>query len=192
MSKQTIPTIRDVFIKLCKKTFIFLEKDFGCKIIREEKVSVEAYVTYQNNTTAVLLTFSPRDGGIFLDLIRLVNGIIPDNIYEFSQNLTLNSFDLSNVLLIRDPEFEIERPSFDELFKEKVIKSVLNQKAYVLKTYASDILKGDFSIFPQLEKIVKERAKTYSKEEKIEIKNLSKKNKKDKKKGNKNKNSNSR
>lgn len=100
---------------------------------------------------------------MFVDLIKLVNGKIPPYPIFIKPETELHWFDLKDLIYLRAPQLKIEQPPIDSLFKprrnfEKFIEKILIQYANSLEQYAIDVLKGDFRIFAELEKIVKKRA----------------------------------
>lgn len=141
-----------------------MEKEFLIKYY-ESIIGDGVTVIYKNNKVAVSITLSEKYGGILIDLIRLKNKEIPIHPVEIDQTTELNEFDFEDLLYIRNPALKIEKPSLDDLVfnlgREKVVERVLKRYAEALRIYAKDILKGDCSIFHQLERIVKERAKRF-------------------------------
>lgn len=150
---------KDKFEVLCKKIFKFLEKKFGCKLNSVERNSYGTYLSYKNATTGVEISFTPGDGDILIYLIKLVDGIIPSYPVTITLKDSIYYFELNDIIFIKESALQIQYPSTDELMNNYgVLKGFLTQQAEYLKKYALDILKGDFSLFPELEKIVKKRA----------------------------------
>ena len=150
---------KDVFERLSKNAFRFLEERFGCRVVAVERRAYGTYIVYLNSTMGVRLSLQPREGGIFVDLVRLINGKIPEYpIFVKSQD-PLHWFDLEDLVGLRAPHLKIKQPPVGTLCRPKVLKEVLVKYANLLQRYASDVLKGDFKIFPRLEKIVRARAK---------------------------------
>lgn len=150
-----------LFVSLVKKNFKFLEKEFGFFVFKvEDEIWGEA-VTYINKTTAITISLEERDGGIFLELYKLIDGCMPEKPITITQKTKLHSFEFENLLLLRAPSLQLEHPFIDDLVfkpgKEKVIGKVLKQCADALKMYAIDVLRGDFTVFFDLEKLVKSR-----------------------------------
>jgi hypothetical protein len=152
-------TLCNLFKEICSDRFEFLIKKYGFKIGRLESRSYVCYLNYINKTTAVRLSFEPKDGGVFVLLYRLIDGKIPPYEIFIKPDTIINSFYLDDILTLRSPTTKIEskyidigRPTREELEKE------LGAYADALANHAQDILQGDFSIFPELEKIVKRRA----------------------------------
>lgn len=163
MNKKTTE-FYEYFVNTCKKEFKFLEKEFSLKY-DESIIGHGATVFYKSDKVAVAITLSESYGAILIDLIRLKNKEIPIHPTEIEQDTELNEFDFKNLLNIRNPKLIFERPLIDDLVfnpgREKVVKRVLKQYAEALHIYATDVLNGDFTIFPELEKIVKKRATVF-------------------------------
>lgn len=148
---------RDQFEALCRKIFKFLERDFGCELISVERDSYGTCISYKNLATAVEIGFKPIDGYVYVMLIRLINGEIPPY-EEVKPKITINNFYLLDVVNFYNPTFNLQLPPLEAWLNYQTLKKELNQQAEYLRKYTADILKGDFSIFPELEEIVKKRA----------------------------------
>jgi hypothetical protein len=155
--------LNEFFLKEVKAQFRFLERDYFFKFHESIINTLSITIIYQNNTTAVSITLDQEFGMIFVDLIRLINNKISELPSEISKYTELNEFDFEDLLSIRNPKIKIEKPSLDDLVFlpgwEKVVSRILHQYAINLKKYCDDVLKGDFYIFKELDKIVKKRAK---------------------------------
>jgi hypothetical protein len=149
------------FHKMCKVEFEFLETEFNCKVVDISQTKSCELVIYTNETTAVQISLELRDGGIFVEIMKLVDGKIPPKEIFINSNTQLNRFDFEDFLAIRNPSLSIERPDLNKLIFEpgweKIMTRIVRQFATELRKHASDVLKGDFRIFSNLEKIVKAR-----------------------------------
>lgn len=142
---------KDRFEILCRQVFRFLETDFNYKLASIKRDAYGTYIIYSNLTTAIKIIFSPIDGGLFIELIRLTGGKIPP--------YPKDHFEFTNVLILRKTSFKINDPTMDELmYHYHALKKALLQRTHLLKKYCIDIIRGDFTIFPELEKIVKKRS----------------------------------
>ena len=146
------------FAKLCQKTFHFLEKAYGFKLSAIDQDAYGVYLTYTNPTTAIVVSFEPREGGIFTRVIKLVDGKIPSYPITIEESTLISSYYIEDIIALRGPPTKMEQPPIDDLRNISILSKVLTQHASALRTYAADILKGDFTLFPQLEQIVKKRA----------------------------------
>ena len=148
------------FVRLCRKAFQFLEKEYGCAMVSVEDNVYRTCLTYQNQTTAVIISFEPREGGIFVRLVRLVNGKILPYPITIKDDTPLHGYYLDDLVMLRNPLSRIDRPPIDDLQKANVLSGVFTQHAKALRAYGGEILNGNFSVFSELEKIVKTRAAT--------------------------------
>jgi hypothetical protein len=136
--------------------FRFLEEEFGFSRRSSERTRYGSHIAYTNETTSVRVSLEPREGGIFVELSRLVDGEVPSAPVIIESDSVLNSFDLDDVLLLRlgPPGEALGAPS---AFTVDEIEAELDTYATALRDYASDILRGDFELFPRLESLVKRR-----------------------------------
>ena len=144
------------FEKLCRKTFRFLQDKYGFKVIGSEQESYGVFVTYANPTTAVRISYEPREGGIFVLLGRLSKGKLPKYPIFIQQDTPLDTFHLDDLVSIRAPDLQ----STSKLRKALTVTEVetkLKEISETLQRYAVEILQGDFAIFPELERLVKAR-----------------------------------
>ena len=168
----------ELFFKLCDRYFQFLLEKFGCRVVSRKDNSWRwGYeVTYQNSTTAVKIRYEPADHYVFILLCQLVNGKIPDYPVSIHRKTKLHQFYLDDLLVLRSPGTRIRSKPFgdtipDDLSAKQIIEACVanpftkHDLEHMVKTYAAalrkhgaDILRGDFTVFAQLEKIVKKRA----------------------------------
>jgi hypothetical protein len=120
----------------------------------------------------------PRSPGAFANAfeVRLGNSTtvlaIEGINYGFGVDVRLASSDrhhmrfptycLDDLLAIRAPEFEHVRPGPDDT--NEIQKRQIDAYAAALPKYADDVLRGDFSVFPQLAHAIQERKKRYDSE----------------------------
>lgn len=151
--------ICDAFERACNKEFGFLTAEHGLKVMNTSKDTYGCYVTYCNDVVAVKVSYEIKDGGLFVMVCRMVNGKLPPEEIFVRSDTVLNSFDLEDVVALKEPSIELEQ-NFADPSKPtaKELETNLRIYAKALKTYAKDILGGDFSSFADLEKIVKRRA----------------------------------
>jgi hypothetical protein len=154
--KQTARDLLDRFERECRKRFKFLVAEFGSKAPKRQRISVFCSLTYQNETTAVEVSLEPMDGGVFVLVSRLVNGQIPKYPIFVTRRMTLHSFYLDDLVSLRRPDAAKRQAGLDPPSDREIAKSVA-QSASLLRELAADILRGDFAVFSELDKIVKAR-----------------------------------
>ena len=145
------------FESVCLGIFAFLKEKYDCESVTVERDKFGIYISYRNATTAVRISFEPRERGIFVLLSRLVDGKIPPYPIFVSSNTVIDSFYLDDVIMLRNPTTKIQQKSPERHTKPWFVKQ-LSIYANSLTEVADDILKGNFEIFEDLERIVKERA----------------------------------
>ncbi len=174
---------KDHFFDVCKKKFAPVIKKFNFKISKQIDEDWGYKLFLQNRTTGIELYYEFRDMMVFLKLYQLINGSIQIQKGEIRPETILNGFDINDLLDIRSPSSKIpSQETIDGL--DKIIKkiasgkkvkldeypqeikdgdlsidNILSKHAENVERYAEDILIGDFSLFVELDKIVKNRAR---------------------------------
>lgn len=143
------------FEKLCKSNFRFLQR-YGFSLIKSEREPYGVFMTYANSTTAVRISYEPREGGIFVLLGRLRKGGLPKYPIFIYPETSLDSFHLEDVVSIRAGNIQWAGKA-QKAVTAAELKVQLKQQAQALQKYAADILQGDFAVFRELEKLVKAR-----------------------------------
>lgn len=139
-----ISELRRVFIRGCRSKFNFLTYyGFEQATVREKWYATE--IVYKNQTTGLKFSFESRENGIFLYVIRLINGEIPAYIDTPSRWLYLD-----NIVEFRSPSTTLPQKGFGEQLTPEDIDHVLTAYATALQEYAEDILNGEFSVFTEL------------------------------------------
>ncbi|MBC6608909.1 hypothetical protein H8B13_18960 [Hymenobacter sp. BT188] len=154
------------FITTVKEQFAFLEVDFACRLVQARKAPQVYEFRYQNSTTGIELTYEYREAYLFILLYQLQDGKWVANPTPMQEQTKLTGYALDDVLLLRNPN-ALVKPAYaygaDSVYYEKETGLSLYIGAFAanLQRYAADILQGDFSLFPALEKVVKERMKKF-------------------------------
>ena len=157
-----------LFFRAAKKSFRFLVDEFQCRVTSEASDAWGDELTYQNSTTAVNIRYEPREKYVFILLCRLVGGKVPEHPGVVHPDTDLNRYGLDDLLKLRAPALKILKKEFGVPFTERNLRTMVETYARGVRNYAADILHGDFSIFPELEKIVKRRAEEYRKKSKTQ------------------------
>ena len=139
--------------------FGYLRTEFSCEVVdRSDKDWWETSVTYQNTTTAVKVTCSEEFDRLVTDIIRLVKGARPPTVVFVSETPKLHKFGLGNLLMIRAPELWSEMKE-EKGQSDEAIAVQLQSQATALREFGSDILRGDFSSFDEMEARVRAKAR---------------------------------
>ncbi len=165
----------ELFFKLCGRHFAFLIEEFGCRVGGKKSDAFEDELIYRNATTAVKIRYEPREKYVFVLLCRLVNGKIPPYPIFVRHEKELTQFYLDDLLTLRSPATIIRKKyhrerfadkedlhqaikaSLEEPFTEQNLEHMIKTYAAALREHGSDILKGNFTVFAELEKIVRKR-----------------------------------
>jgi len=152
------------FEEHCRRIFKpVLEIKFGSKIVAVEHGDYGELINYQNETTGTTIYNEPRDG-IFVSLSRLVHGKIPEYPLQIEANTPLNTYYLEDIISFNTSKKNFGKKIINYLRKLNFplkfdLEKTLTRYATDLEEHAADILNGDFKDFPDLEKIVKRRAR---------------------------------
>jgi len=144
------------FKKKCREFFRFLEQEYSCKVATKGD-SYGVFITYLNKTTGVRVSLEPREGGVFVLLSELISGKIPPYPIFIESQTRLHSFYLDDIVSLKSPAEVCEQKIQNTNGNSESVNKLYCYST-MLKKYASDILLGDFSIFTQLESVVKKRA----------------------------------
>lgn len=154
--------IIDQFFDIGEKDFQFLVGEFGFKK-RANKTDVGVYrLPYENETTKVEIGFEWREQYVYVLLGRRdrkkpqEKGRLPRPEDE------LVAFNLEDLLKLRTGKYAVDQDRFGKALTHKDIKEILSTYARGLREHAADVLQGDFTIFPELEKIVRKRMKDHA------------------------------
>jgi hypothetical protein len=154
------------FDVIAKEQFNFLKSDFGFQLSKSEKKDWGYELIYLNKTTGVKITYAFREAYIFIMLYKLVDGNLIENPRSIQENTVLHGYGLDDIISLRNPHALI-KPSYQygeesEYYdKKKGLTLYVTAFSNNLKEYASDVLVGDFKIFSEAQRVVKERVKKY-------------------------------
>ncbi|MEW5978118.1 MAG: hypothetical protein AB1898_20170 [Acidobacteriota bacterium] len=143
----------DPFFDACEVHFAFLKSDYGCKGASKQRHSWGERFSTQNKTTGVVVTLENRGLIVLVQLARLMKGEIVMPVGEIRPDTELFTFDLDDLVFLKGG-----RPGPSPKGENVLLNAVLGQ-AYNLKTYAGEVLAGNFQVFADLDKVVKQRAK---------------------------------
>lgn len=145
------------FETLCRRTFQFLVDDFGFRIVSVERgpANVGIHITYQDRS-AVQVSLEPTENAVFVYLIRLLDGKIP----EYPLKYPANSFYLDELIDLKSPSLKIERNDTGKPLSPRELKGILMQYANALRRVGVEVLRGNAEVFSQLEQARKAGTRT--------------------------------
>ena len=154
------------FQAIAIRAFRFLEKEYGFRLVGPEKSNSRCQLTYLNATTGVAINYEYREQCIFVTLYRLIDGKLVKNPICYQDGSPWYGYGLSDVVQLRSPD-DLLKPLDEYEDTSEFCQGKRGFRLYVtsfaknLQNHASDILKGDFRIFEQLEDIVKDRVRQH-------------------------------
>ena len=152
-------SLTDEFFEIVEKEFQFLVDEFGFKK-RAKRTDAGVYsLRYQTETTEIGIGFEWRDQYIYVSLVRLDRKAPQEKGRLPRPEDELTVFGLEDLLKLRTGKYAIGENRFGRALTRKDVKEILSTYARGLREHAEDVLLGDFSVFPKLEKIVRKRMK---------------------------------
>ena len=151
--------LTEEFFKIAEKEFQFLVDEFGFKKRARKKDAGVYSLLYETKMTEVGIGFEWRDQYIYVGLGRRDRKAPQEKGRLPRPEDELTSFDLEDVLKLRTGKYAIDEDRFGRALTLKDVKEILSTYARGLRKHGPDVLQGDFSIFPELEKIVRKRMK---------------------------------
>lgn len=148
------------FCDSIKEHFQFLETDYDYKLESSRIEDWGGEVIYSNNTTGIKLLYEFSCAFIYVFICKLVDGRIIDNPRPMSIDSEINCFDFNDALpedqkMKPAYEYGLDSPFYDE---SNGLSNYSKEFALRLSEYGQNVLRGDFSILPKMEKIIKARA----------------------------------
>jgi hypothetical protein len=148
------------FTHICKSYFNYLTSDYDFHLVSTEEDDWGYEILFKTNAVGVSLTFEYRDFYLSVKLCRLQKGEFPPKPSEIGPDTLLECFDLDDIVLLKSKESLIPPHKLDTKLDNTLLDSIIQRQAENLKKFAKDILGGNFSLFLELDKIVKDRART--------------------------------
>jgi hypothetical protein len=140
--------LQAIFVQNCLNKFEYLST-YGFELAGNTRDNYGSEVTYKNRTTGVKVSYEVRENEIFVYLIRLINGEIPEYLDAPSC-----WFYLDNLVKLRSPATNVPRKKGSDWLTLDDIDRILSAYADLLRKYGEDVLRGDFSVFSELERQV--------------------------------------
>lgn len=143
---------------LSGKAFDFLIRDYGF-LLEYAKSDMNGFRhVYHGTHVAVTVCYESREAYVHVIMHRLVNDCIITDPFPYQLNVPLNNIGLDHIVKYRAPE-DLTKPLYDETSDyfgaENAFESMVCRLAYNLKCYADDVLRGNFSVFAEVDGFVK-------------------------------------
>ena len=148
------------FCDSVKKHFQFLETQYNCKLESSNTKGWGGEVIYRNKTTGIKLLYEVSCAFIYIFIYKLVNGELVDNPQSLEPDSEITCFDFNDAL----PESEKMKPAYEYgsdshyYDEQNGLSNYTLDFAFRLEEYGEEVLSGDFSILPEMEKTIKKRA----------------------------------
>jgi hypothetical protein len=130
---------------------------FSLRVSGEEETTSYAEVLFTNTTTGLRVLVDWAEFRPFLTVYRLTPGVTPDSDRPVSHKQRL-SFDVDMLLALRAKSLGPVGKMLGSR-DTSAVGNLLGEYADALREHASDVLRGDFMIFAELDRRVSERAK---------------------------------
>jgi hypothetical protein len=149
---------------IIRDKFDFLVREFDFKIQKVENLSGGSEFIYLNKMCGVQITYEFREAYLFVTIFKLQQGRLIDNPRPFLLQSKATGVSLDDVIAIKHPGSRM-KPVYEygknsEFYDEKLgLNRYIAHFAKNLREYGSELLRGDFRIFENIESIMRERSK---------------------------------
>lgn len=151
------------FFRIVEEKLRSLLDEYGLRQTSLEDRGGYSYYTivFQNDHAAVRVYFEWRDKYLTVQLCCLVDGKVQRDPESLDSQWTC--FPVDFLLSVRAPEYDqsaLQLPAewkSEEATMDEIGQS-LEKYVDAIRLHGGDILRGDFSVFPQLDRIAKQRA----------------------------------
>lgn len=142
--------------QLCHKHFGYLKNDYGFESLSSTKKNE---LQFKSDSVGVRLEFDPREFYLFVTICKLDGNEFPPRPREIVPTTIISCFDLDDIVTLRSTKSLIPNHESISIGESISIEKVIQMQAQNLQKFADDILRADFSIFIELDRIVKNRAR---------------------------------
>lgn len=149
--------IVSAFFRLSIEKFKFLVDEFGFRSGAKKSEGGLYRVLYESGETAVEIGLEWNDQCVYVELFRLINRKIKENPIVILPDSELTVHNLEDLIAMRSPKMTLGAEYFGKPITVESLEIILSHHARALKELGRDVLQGDFTVFRDLESIVKER-----------------------------------
>lgn len=159
---------KETFFESCTRHFSFLTKNFGFSQ-KTEAFSLQGIVQFSSETLVIKCFLEWAEPGEQYFCVSLY----PQVEYPYGNSFTKQPADnfksfgyrLSLLLRFREPGLNCYSTEAGQRLTVEDVDRTIANFAEGLKEYGQDILQGDFSVFPELERLMKEEFQKKKQEE---------------------------
>lgn len=149
--------IVNAFFKLSSEKIQYLVDEFGFRRGPNRSEGGLYRVLYESETTAVEIGLEWKEQYVYVELFRLINGKIKENPIVIRPDSEHAVHNLEDLIAIRAPKMTLGAEYFGKPITVESLEYILSHHARALKELGRDALQGDFTVFSELESIVKGR-----------------------------------
>jgi len=155
--------------KIITEQFSFLVDNYGYTCRKPKYTTGGCITVYKGKTCGVKIHYEFREARLDVKLYKLENGELIDSPVNITESTYLTAFSLDDIVLLRAPDHFI-KPAYFYPITSKYYDPELGLTSYVgdivenLKSFASDVLSGNFTVFEDLTKAVLERLRNFAKQ----------------------------
>lgn len=150
--------MREGLLAEIKKALQPLAERFGLRVKEEVDRPDFADAIYVNDTTGLSVSVDWSEFRLFVRLHELISGELPAEPFSYTTGPQLQSFDADDLLILRAGGGSAVGSMLGERDNYAAGRMVA-EYAKVLGQHATDVLSGDFTVFQELDRIVKTRAR---------------------------------
>jgi hypothetical protein len=144
--------------EILTKSFQFLIDDYNLFLVVNKKRDWGFKLVYKGTKVAISIIFEFRDAYVNIILHRLVNNEIQNDMYPSKPDIALNNIGLDYIVKFKNPS-ELTKPLYDTLSdyygKDNAFEIMVSRLSANLRKYASEVLKGNFDAFDEVNGFVK-------------------------------------
>ncbi len=148
------------FCQVAKKSFSFLESEFGYRIASETREPWGSEIVYLGAKTGIRLLYEDMVPFVFVFVCKLVDGRIVDNPQLITPESEPLCFDLNDFL---DEKTKMKLATDygpDSIYMDESdgMSNYVDAFSTRLRNYGQSFLNGDFSRLPEMQKLIRARA----------------------------------
>ena len=138
------------FQQTTSDAFSFLGSDFGFKLISTSVHLPECAINYQNEKTGVTVCYE-WESEIWVALSRLSR--------DEAEVFEVETYGLDVLIEERCPDHKVNKDLAEGNWTNDNLERIVREYASTLRQCGSDVLLGDFEIFPRLKQLTERRTK---------------------------------
>lgn len=147
---------------IIKNKFEFLITEFELKIIYDQIQEWGYKLVYKGLKVGVTILFEFREAYINIIIHQLKEGEIENDVYPYKDSILLRNIGLDYIVKYKEP-LRLTKPLYDKTSeyygKDEAVEILIDILSENLRKFASNTLRGDFTLFKEIDSFVKEHYK---------------------------------